>query len=180
MTILPFNISLKISCCISLEQPMNSIMCMCVSVCAQKQILYSCFCVIICPERVCASYESPIFMGQWAACRHCLDDFHFASQNMTKMGWVDNAMLHQVVCSCIITCGRAWTTVSSSALIPVAIFNSFNTVREKEKKRVTESSTEEFSVCVHVICRWSFQKKKNKEADNRQGFSPLHLGLIPA
>lgn len=50
----------------------------------------------------------------------------------------------------IITCGRAWTTVSSSALIPVAIFNSFSTVRESEKERELQRVQQDSSVCVHV------------------------------
>lgn len=131
---------------------------------------------IIRPEQVYGSYESPIFMGQWAACscrRHSLDDFLFSSQNVTKRWWGNNVMLHQGVCNGIITCGRAWTTVSSSALIPVAIFNSFNTVRERE---IEKESYREFNKTAQCGCmstrRWSFQKKKNKKADNRQG-SPL-------
>ncbi len=79
-----------------------------------------------------------------------------------KGGGVTMQCFIREVRSGIITCGRAWTTVSSSALIPVAIFNSFSTVREREKERVTESSTRQLSVCACLRGVDHFRRRKTK------------------
>ncbi len=101
-----------------------------------------------------------------------------------KGGGVTMQCFISEVRSGVITCGRAWTTVSSSALIPVAIFNSFSTVRESEKERerererVTENSTRQLSVCA---CRRGvdhFRRRKTKRPLTDKDPLP-HLGLIP-
>lgn len=64
----------------------------------------------------------------------------------SSLRWGENYDPARVcVCVCVTThtWGRAWTTVSSSALIPVAIFNSFNT---------GEKSQDECSIHTHRLC----------------------------
>ncbi len=100
-----------------------------------------------------------------------------------KVGGVTMQCFISEVRSGLITCGRAWTTVSSSALIPVAIFNSFSTVRESEKERERESYRE-FNKTAQCVCAClrgvdHFRRRKTKRPLTDKDPIP-HLGLIPA
>lgn len=50
---------------------------------------------------------------------------------------------------CFFTWGRAWTTVSNRALIPVAIFSSFSTERNRERWEFRRKSLR-FNYMLHV------------------------------
>lgn len=161
-------------------------------VCMQKQSLHS-YSALICPPRVSLwflwitnfhgrisrPFLLPSLLG-W------LPRLFEPNQNVTKKrwGWQCHGAKDVEVCWCIVTCGRAWTTVSSRALIPVAIFNSFNTVKERKREREMWARTSYQSVCVCLWMAEPFRRRKtksiNRERRIRPPQTPAHLGLIPA